>query len=390
MSWQSVPLAEVCRINPKLTCRLADDELVSFLGMADVSESGSTTPGIDRPFVEVRKGYTSFEDGDVLLAKITPCFQNAKIAQARLARRQGYGSTEFHVLRGTERLDQRYLLHFLRRDRVLIEGERRMTGSGGQRRVPVKFLETLPIPLPPLPEQRRIAAILDHADTLRAKRRRVAALFETLSHALFTELFGDPRINPYGFPSSTIGEVATQVTDGEHQTPQRSATGIPLLSARNVRDGYLDFSVVDHVPEEEYVRISRRCNPVENDILISCSGTIGRVARVPQCGPLALVRSAALVRFRATEIEPTFGEFYLRSKYLQQRMVAAARSSSQANLFQGPIKALPLILPPMNLQTEFKRQHTQHAETAEKLTGSERHLDELFSSLQSHAFQGEL
>jgi type I restriction enzyme S subunit len=170
---RNVKLLDIAQLNPGLGESPGRDDLVSFVPMSAVTaESASTTRGEDRNYGEVSKGYTPFLDGDVLLAKITPCFENGKIAQARLSRRIGVGSTEFHVVRPIDgKSDARYLLHFLRQERIRRDGERRMTGSAGQRRVPEHFLAGLEVPAPPLAEQRRIAEVLDRAEALRAKRR---------------------------------------------------------------------------------------------------------------------------------------------------------------------------------------------------------------------------
>ncbi len=96
-------------------------------------ETAATEPGDTRRFEEVATGHTVFRNGDLLVAKITPCFQNNKIGQAILRHEVGVGSSEFHIVRpNPDLVDARYLLHFLRQDRVRIEGEQRMTGSGGQ------------------------------------------------------------------------------------------------------------------------------------------------------------------------------------------------------------------------------------------------------------------
>jgi type I restriction enzyme S subunit len=114
--------------------------------------------------------------------------------------------------------------------------------------------------------------VLDRAEALRAKRRAALAQLDTLTQAIFLDLFGDPATNPRRWPSSTIADVAEQVTDGEHLTPKRTTQGIKLLSARNIRDGYIDFVHVDYIGSDEYERIRRRCDPSRGDVLISCSG----------------------------------------------------------------------------------------------------------------------
>jgi len=203
---RTTKLVDIAELNPVLAEHLEGDAVVSFIPMsAVIAETASTTTGEERRFGEVSKGYTPFLNGDVLVAKITPCFENGKIAQATLSHRIGFGSTEFHVVRPlTEQADARYLLHFLRQDHIRRDGERRMTGSAGQRRVPEHFLADLEIPLPPLAEQRRIAEVLDRAEALRAKRRAALDQLETLIQSLFFDIFGDPITNPHRWPQESL------------------------------------------------------------------------------------------------------------------------------------------------------------------------------------------
>ena len=146
-SVQTANLAELALLNPPLVERPADDEWVAFLPMSAVdAKSVDARESESRRFAEVKKGYTPFMNGDVLVAKII----RASKRQGRSGPTDqcyGFGSTEFHVVRADRRyLDSRYLVHYLRLKRVRSEGERRMTGSAGQRRVPEKFLSDLAIP----------------------------------------------------------------------------------------------------------------------------------------------------------------------------------------------------------------------------------------------------
>jgi type I restriction enzyme, S subunit len=110
-----VALGDVADINPRLDEMLRDDTVVSFVGMSALSAETGQVSAKDRTYGSVRKGFTSFRDGDVLVAKITPCFENGKIAYAKLPRPLGFGSTEFHVVRARPgHTDARYLLHYLR------------------------------------------------------------------------------------------------------------------------------------------------------------------------------------------------------------------------------------------------------------------------------------
>ena len=164
-NWRWTTLSEIAVVNPRRRCSIpyAPDTSVTFIPMASVSEhSGTISSPEVKPLSEVSKGYTYFEEGDVLFAKITPCLQNGKHAIAHnLANGFGLGTTEFHVLRPKEKVTADWIHKFLRQPRVLREATRYFRGAVGQQRVPKEFLINLRIPLPPLSEQKRIVAILN-------------------------------------------------------------------------------------------------------------------------------------------------------------------------------------------------------------------------------------
>lgn len=184
--WAPAIFRDVCGINPSKppADALAPAAPVSFVPMAAVdADSGAITHVQSRPFSEVRKGYTSFRDGDVILAKITPCMENGKAAIARgLQNRLGFGSTEFHVLRPSGAVLPEYVYYFVRQESFRKVAEEHMTGSVGQRRVPTEFLQDAEIPLPPVPEQKRIVAkvgaLLASVNSTRERLARVPQILK--------------------------------------------------------------------------------------------------------------------------------------------------------------------------------------------------------------------
>ena len=163
-AWRMVRLTEAVEISPKPDrTGLTDTTPVSFVPMAAVGAgNGQIDTSTTRLYVEVKKGYTHFRDGDVLFAKITPCMENGKMAIAHgLRNGVGLGSTEFHVLRPRAGVDSRYVYHFVSGAKYRNEAAHHMTGAVGQKRVPVSFLEHSEIPLPSLHEQRRIVAEIE-------------------------------------------------------------------------------------------------------------------------------------------------------------------------------------------------------------------------------------
>lgn len=279
----------------------------------------------------------------------------------------------------------KYLLYLLRFNNL-----NQYASKSGQPLISEGRLKDIKIPLPSLSTQKKIAEILDTADLLRQKDKALIAKYNQLSQSLFLDMFGDPRINTYNFSIVKMESIANKITDGEHTTPKRSDKGYKLLSARNIKNGYLDFKKVDYVDEDEFNKIYKRCNPEKNDVLISCSGTIGHITVNRQDDPFVLVRSVALIKPKHEMINCNYLEYYLRSEHMQNIIISNSKSSSQANLFTGPIKNLPLILPPIILQNRFAA-HIEQIEKQKQLAEeSLKQSEALFQSLLQKAFTGEL
>lgn len=164
--WGLTTLGQCCELNPKRPKGIADDLGVSFVPMPAVSEDGRMDCSNIKPYSEVRKGFTCFAEHDVLFAKITPCMENGKGAIAEgLANGIGAGSTEFHVLRPIENKSNPYWLYIITMfENFRKEARKVMTGTGGQLRVPIGFLEDYPITLPPIELQNEFEEFVRQSD----------------------------------------------------------------------------------------------------------------------------------------------------------------------------------------------------------------------------------
>lgn len=164
---------------------------------------------------------------------------------------------------------------------------------------------------------------------------------------------------PFEIPASwawtRLFSLCSNITDGEHKTPRRTAEyeGYYLLSARNIRDGHLSLEDVDYVDGKEYSLISKRCNPKRNNILISCSGSIGRVCLVPDDGNYVMVRSAAVAV--PILVHSKYLMYALQSKIVQKQIKSKIKQAVQANLFQGEIRNLIIPVPPFDEQQRIVR-----------------------------------
>jgi type I restriction enzyme S subunit len=194
--WRWAKLGDVCELNPRRPFIDRDDsDPTSFIPMESVDAVLGVVSSIrERPYGEVKKGYTFFAEADVLFSKITPCMQNGKHAIAvGLIDGIGFGTTEFHVIRPTEAIISEFIWFYVRQPKVLTNAIKHFTGAVGQQRVPEGYLAELEIPLPSLSEQQRIATIIK--DKFAAvKKARISAEAElkainTLPAALLRRAF---------------------------------------------------------------------------------------------------------------------------------------------------------------------------------------------------------
>ncbi|HRW85370.1 MAG TPA: restriction endonuclease subunit S [Bacteroidales bacterium] len=175
--WLWVKLGEVCILNPRRgIIERNDNTITTFIPMESVDAiTGTISSPQEKKYQDVKKGYTFFQEKDVLFAKITPCMQNGKHAIAEnLIDSIGFGSTEFHVLRPGDVVLPELLWYFLRQPSLLKKATEHFTGAVGQQRLPEDYLKSLDLPLPPLNEQKRIAAILKEQMAAVDKARKAA------------------------------------------------------------------------------------------------------------------------------------------------------------------------------------------------------------------------
>jgi len=388
----SVPLHKVAALNPPLPQRPELDELVSFLPMSAVDAGAIDVVDHDtRRFADVSKGYTPFVADDVLVAKITPCFENGKIAQAKPTHRFAFGSTEFHVVRSDrDALDPRYLAHFLRQDRIRLEGQRKMTGSAGQRRVPEHFLASLQIPLPPLPEQRRIAYILDKADALRAKCRTAVKKLDELTQSIFLDMFGDPTTNPKGWLYQSLDELFAIARGGSPRPIDVFITeaddGVNWIMIGDTTEGGKYITATKKRIKPEGVSRSRMVKP--GDFLLTNSMSFGRPYIVQTSG---CIHDGWLVLSpRSSGFEPDYFYTLLGSPAVYTEFQRRAPGATVKNLNIDLVRGVRVPVAPASEQRRFAAAVARIEATRRQLVSASSRLNDLFVSLQQRAFRGRL
>jgi len=204
--WEIKTMVDLCLVNPQKN-KVPNNFFVSFLAMADVSDNAKIIGGSEVPFEKVSSGFTSFIEGDILVAKITPCFENGKGAfAAGLKNGVGYGSTEFHVLRPKEGVSGRLIYHLTTSTKFRNAGRAVMIGSAGQQRVQRQFFERYFFPFPKeKKEQERICEILDSQDGLIEKEQSKLGKYQGIKTALMQDLLtGKVRVDTLIKTTQTI------------------------------------------------------------------------------------------------------------------------------------------------------------------------------------------
>ena len=389
--WQKLTLANVCEIRPpKSEAResLDSNSLVSFVPMAKL--------GIDRkyPIVneekkisEVIGSYTYFADGDVLLAKITPCFENGKLGIANgLKNRVGFGSSEFIVFRPSNKLDKEYLYYFLSRPEFREEGASLMGGAVGQQRVPKEFIENYLIPVPSLSKQKRIVDILNDAlvgiETAKANTEKniknARTLFSSHVKSVFTR-------RGEGWVEKRLDEVCEIIMgqSPEGKTYNTAGKGMPLIN------GPVEFS---SEPFGKTVRTKFTTQPTklckENDLILCVRGsTTGKmnIAGFEAC----VGRGVAVIR--AKEYQPWINHFINANRERIYNLGTGATFPNVSGLMIGNLMlSFPSIKDQRHLSARLDSLllETQHLESIymQKLV----ELDDLKKSLLNQAFAGEL
>lgn len=244
--------------------------------------------------------------------------------------------------------------------------------------------------MPPLEEQRHIAAILDQAETLRTQRRTALALLDSLTQSLFLDMFGDPVANPKGLPICELQRLCTRITDGTHQSPAWQKSGIPFLFISNIVEGQINFDTHKFISADTHAELTKRC-PIEiGDVLYTTVGSYGNAAVVSTKELFAFQRHIAHIKPDRSKLDSRFLAAMIQSPGVRQQVDKVAKGIAQKTVNLADLKGLSVFWPPLPLQQIF----ATRIASIEALKATHRRalaaLDALFASLQQRAFTGAL
>ena len=283
-------------------------------------------------------------------------------------------------------LEDDYLFHFLPKVLSAIEGS---TPFVTVKHLSAKQILGISIPLPPPPEQRRIAEMLNLADALRAKRRAALAQLDTVTQSIFLDMFGDPESVLGRWPTAALGRLLEFMTSGSRGWAEHyAASGDLFLRIQNVRRDELLLDDVAFVRPPDTAE-ARRTRVLPGDVLLSITADLGRTAVMPVgLGPAFINQHLSILRTQA--LVPRFLSAYLTSPAGQSQVLSRNRQGVKAGLNFDDIRSIVVPLPPMGAQDEFSRRIA----AVERLKTGHRAslvgMDSLFTSLQVRAFAGAL
>ena len=386
-----VKLGDICEINPKRTPEDLDMN-VSFIPMQRVSDQGDIDTSDIRSIKEVCKGFTAFVDGDILMAKITPCMENGKGAIASgLHNGIGYGSTEFHVLRPNQDLFRSSWIYYFTIEKLFrLNCEKNMTGSAGQKRVPKSYLQGYPIPLPSLAEQDMKIATLDRLRQIIILYKSQLQKLDDLVKARFVEMFVKKDVME-DWPEKKIMDISTDMRTG----PFGSAllhdefvdSGIFVLGIDNAVENKFSYNRMRYITEEKYQQLKRyTVNP--DDVIITIMGTVGRSAVIPRNIPRAInTKHLACITLDRDQANPYFLSCAFQiHPVIRTQLQKQSKGAIMDGLNLTIIKRLSFSLPPIDLQEQFVDFYNQIDKSKAAVQQALDKTQQLFDSLMQQYF----
>jgi len=397
LKWKQITIgALISEVKTRNPSRTNDDEF-DYIDIGSVDQERKEISavksilGVDAP----SRARQILASGDILISTVRPNLNAVAVVPAEYA--GAIGSTGFCVLRAQRHLvDLSFLFQWVKSSEFISDMVKKATGASYPA-VSDRIILESEIPLPPLPEQCRIAQILDKAEALRAKRRAALAKLDTLAQSIFLEMFGDPE--SHGWQFSTIEHVADPAKGSIRTGPFGSQllhsefveSGVAVLGIDNAVRNEFQWGERRYITAEKYKALSRY-KVYPGDILITIMGTCGRCAIVPSDIQEAINTKhlCCITPDSAKICSPFLHAYFLKHPIALKYLGNLAKGAIMDGLNMGIIKNMPIPLPPLPLQQAFARR----VEAIETLKAAHRaslaKLDALFASLQHRAFRGEL
>jgi len=404
--WSTCILSDIAAVNPKT---VADESLIA--GFVPMSHAPTSYHGEllfdEKPWDEIKKSYTNFQNGDVIFAKVTPCFENGKAAVVdNLPNGIGAGSSEFYVLRPhCCDISQKLLFAMLKTHVFMQEGAANMTGAVGLRRVPRSFVETFPIALPPAAEQKEIADRLDillaQVEATQARLAHIPAIIKQFRQSvLAAAVSGRLTLNAdIEFELLTINDVCNSAFDGPFGSKLKSSDytddGVRVIRLENI--GHLDFlsDKKTYISKEKYSELKKN-EILKNDVLFSSFVEQDvRVCIFDAIDNIYINKADCFcLRPDQKKINSKYLSFLLASKTSYEQIRENVQGVTRPRINLKILKSLEFNIPSIEAQNIIVRRVEQlfaYADSIEQQAkAAKERVDNLTQAILAKAFRGEL
>ena len=406
-NWARCSLKDLVAINPKNDASPEQPAGFVPMALAPTDYHGALQHEV-KLWGEIKKSYTNFADGDVIFAKVTPCFENGKAAIVQdMPSGIGAGSSEFYVLRSAcEEVSPNLIFGIIKTKSFMQQGAENMTGAVGLRRVPRAFVESFPIALPPAAEQKVIADKLDtllaQVDNTKARLERIPQILKRFRQSVLAAAVSGRLTEEWRAGDNPernfkkLGDAQVDVKTGPfgsalHKSDYVSG-GVPVINPMHISEGAITPSDSMTIPQKKYMSLEA-WHLRKGDVVVGRRGEMGRASVVASEKPLLCGTGSMILRVGNNAL-PKYLEIVLRSPTAVSYFNSASVGSTMVNLNQKVIKNLEVYFPSLSEQTEIVRRVDQlfaHADRIEQqVNNALARVNTLTQSILAKAFRGEL
>lgn len=329
---------------------------------------------------------TFLEPGDVLVARMPDPLGRACIFPGDL--KKAITVVDVCIIRANrQRLDSEWLVHAINSPIIRQRIAEYITGTTRQR-ISRGNLSKIKLSPPPLSEQRRIAAILDKADALRAKRRESIVKLDQLLQSVFLEMFGDPVTNPKGWPVVSIQKACESIVDCVNRTAPTVdyVTDYKMIRTTNVRNYKVSLDSVRYVEKTVFDEWNRRLSPKKGDVILTREAPAGEAGILDSDDQVFLGQRLMLYRVNQQRATPEYLLYSFMGEGMQQQFKKQSSGSTVKHLSVPDCRAWDLMLPPVELQKKFTEIALQNWSLRQQALAHSNRLEDLFCSAQKVAF----
>ncbi len=392
-----VPLATICKYIRGITFKPEDKVEIGTVDSAICMRTKNIQKILDESDLiaiskkHVKRKEQFLETGDILISSANSWDLVGKCVQVPKLKYEATAGGFISILRpDSSQVDSNYLFYWLSSNSIQLKVRYCARQTTNIANLDANQFLDLEIPLPPLPEQKRIAAILDKADAVRRKRQETIRLLDEFLRSVFLEMFRDPVRNGKGWEVHTLDFCCNKITDGTHQSPKFVNSGIPFIFVSNIIQNEINYNTTKFISKDTYLELTKS-TPIEiGDLLYTIVGSYGNPAIVKSDRKFCFQRHIAHLKPNPIKINSLFLLGLLKSDFIKMQVDGLVKGIAQKTLNLSELKSLKVFLPPMGLQNKYGIILEKTEQQKEQVIKSLSEMENGFNSMLQKAFRGEL